>query len=240
MEFTTFQFTWANFWLAALSLSVLYIVLQFMARIIGEMNFLGKSQTIVSNIIRHILLIYEPMVLLLLASIFVLINPIFHGLIMGLLLLIGFRQLKDYANGRVIQFDNTIAVGKRLSSQNLTGMISKMTRLGLYLKTSKGLQFISYSNLYSNGFQLLSGSEIGGFYQLHIAPMTSNEKTNYQIYLTDLLATAPYLDRNHQTEILPSAEHTNHFKAKISVKEEPHLYDLIALIEEWGFNCRIV
>lgn len=236
---TSLQFTWVNFWVVALGVTVLYVALQFFSRVFAKTNLLGKSKVRVSNFIQHLLLIHEPLSLLLLASIFVLINPVFDGLIMAFFVLIGFNQLKDYASGRIIQFDNSVVVGKRLSTQNLQGVIMKKTRLGLYLKTTKGLQFISYSQLYNNGFQLLSVSKLGGYYKLRISPEESNNKINYQNQLTDLLATAPYLDRNYKTEVFPSGGNSNQFNAKVSVRQEQHLYDLMSLIREWGFSCEV-
>ncbi len=70
-------------------------------------------------------------------------------------------------------------------------------------------------------------------------PEQANEKTNYRIQLMDLLATAPYLDRNYKPEILKSNEVPNQLNAKIMVKEESHLYELISLINEWGFACKL-
>lgn len=234
-----FQFTWTNLLVAAFALSALWFALQFLPGFLNRTIFRGRFQSAVDNGLRYILLIYEPMVLLILGSIFVLINPVFHGLIIGLIFVFSFIGIKNYAIGRIIQLDILLSVGNRLGTQNLQGIISKTGRLGLHLKTNKGLQFIPYAQLYSNGFMVLSGEEIGGFYELKITPKEPDDIINYRIQLMDLLATAPYLDRNHKPEILPSGESPEQLHAKILVKEESHLYDLISLMDEWGYSCKL-
>ena len=86
---------------------------------------------------------------------------------------------------------------------------------------------------------ILSGEEIGGYYQLKIMPNEVNDRINYKIKLIDLFASVPYLDRKHTPEILVSNDVPNQINAKIMVKEERHLYELISLIKEWGFECEI-
>jgi hypothetical protein len=236
---TNFQFTWTNLFLTAFVLSALWFALQFLSGFLTKTTFLGGFQRSVTNGLRYTLLIYEPVALLILCCIFVLINPIFHGLIMGLIFLFSFTAVKNYAIGRTIQLDIFLSIGNRLSTQNLQGIISKTGRLGLHLKTNKGLQFIPYTQLYSNGFMVLSGKEIGGFYELKITPQNPDDKINYRLQLTDLLATAPYLDHKHKPEILLSGEFSEQLHVKILVKEESHLYDLISLMSEWGFLCKL-
>ena len=120
----------------------------------------------------------------------------------------------------------------------MQGVISKINLLGLYFKTNKGLHLISYYQLYTEGYTIISGQEIGGFYQLKIVPSEPGNKTNIQV-LMDLFATAPYIDHNHTTEILSSTETEGQFNAKVLVREEHHLSELISLIQEWGFLCKI-
>lgn len=216
-----------------------YLILQFVARTLKRTDVLRKNQSYFYKGIRHVLLIFEPIGILVLTGVFVLINPMFHGLIIGLILLLGLSHLKDYLNGRVLQFDNVLSVGKHISTSGLLGIITKITRLGIYSKTNKGTQFISYSRLYSDGFHLLSDNEFGGFYQLKIEPIELNQKINYQVYLTDLFASAPYVDRNHKTDISLSDENGLKYMANVSVKEKQHVIDLIALLTEQGFACKI-
>ncbi|MEO0776464.1 MAG: hypothetical protein AAF146_07860, partial [Bacteroidota bacterium] len=113
-------------------------------------------------------------------------------------------------------------------------------RLGLHLRSNKGKHFINYSQLFAEGYLLLSGEEIGGFYQINIQPREPEAKVDYARRLADLLTSTPYLDWNHTPEFRSLTEGTYSYQVRISVREEGHLRDLITLIEEeWGCACKI-
>lgn len=233
------QFSWIDFLTIAVVLFALYFFLQFLHQVLERFSLLGTFQKYLKKWIYHLLLVYEPLVLLILSSVFVLIQPMFHGLLMGLLLLVGFPHVKNYMSGRIVQFDNSIAKSRRISTQNLKGIISRVGRLGLNLNTNKGRSFVSYAQLLENGYLVESGEEIGGLYHLKISPKEPADKQDYVLQLTDLLATAPYLDWNHKPALLASNEIPHQIDAQMLLKEESHLYDLMTLIEEWGYTCKL-
>lgn len=234
------QFSWTDFFFIALLLVVAYFILQFFDRMLRKYEFLGKYQEGIRGFIHSTFLLYEPLVLLILGGVFILINPVFHGILALIVLWGGFTHVKNYFSGRVVHFDDSISVGKRLKTNDLQGIISDMGRLGIKFRTKKGLQFINYSKLISDGYMLLSGEEVGGFYQLNIRPKELDEKMDYSTHLLDLLATTPYLDWNHKPQILPSKDASKPIEARVVVKEESHLFDLITLIQEWGYTCKVI
>ena len=238
-QFSEFQFTWTNFLIAALALWALNFLLHILKNILQKTGSLGRYNDVAVRWIRNILVIYELAVVLILTSILVLINPYFHGLIVGILLIAGFGYFKNYILGRIVLLENALKVGNQMNIQNYNGIISKIMRPGLQLKTSEGLQFISFSQLFNEGFMVVSRKEVVGFYNLTIVPQEPNEKINYITQLTDLLTSAPYLDRSHKPEFHLKEETPWEIETKVMVKEESHLYDLIALIKERGFNCKI-
>lgn len=233
------QFSWGEFFVIALLLLVLYLILNFLERVLDRFTFLGKYQSMVKSFVHHTLLVYEAMVLLILSGVFIYINPPFHGILAFMVLIGGYAQIKDYLSGRIVQFDNYISVGKRLKTENTQGIISNMGRLGLKIRTNKGLHFVNYSKLLTDGYMLLSGEEVGGFYQLNIQPNEPDEKIDYPTQLLDLLTTTPYLDWNHRPQLLPSKDPSKPIKARVVVKEESHLHDLITLIQEWGYSVKV-
>ncbi|MEZ4883462.1 MAG: hypothetical protein R3E32_01905 [Chitinophagales bacterium] len=233
------QFSLGSFLTIAIVLFALYFLLQFIHQILERLDVFGSFQKYPKKWIYHLLLVYEPLVVLILVSVFILIYPLFHGLLVGLLLLAGFSHIKNYMSGRIVQFDNAIGVGKKLVTDDLKGIILYLGRLGLKLSTVKGLLFVSYSQLLSKGYLLESGEEIGGLYHLKISPKEPAEKIDYVLQLMDLLATAPYLDWNHKPALLASNETPNQIDAQMIIKEESHVHDLMLLIEEWGFTCKI-
>jgi hypothetical protein len=234
------SFNWGDFLTATLVLVVIWFLLNFLGNILGRAPFLGKYQTTVVRSIKYLVLLFEPSAIAVLVSIFILINPLFHGLVFGWIFLTGFYQIQNYFNGLVVRFNNNLIFGKKLSSNNLTGIISKMDRSGIQLKTDQGLHFISYSNLLKEGYMLVSGEEIGGLYNLKITPFTKEDKTNQVSKLKNLIITAPYVDWNHKPEFKVSGEEGDHVTARILLKDESHLNQFIALINEWGYVCSTI
>ena len=234
------QFSWWNLLLLAVFLLVLYFVLRFAKRILDRVNFLGKNQKVVKVFIHDALLIYEALALLVLGGVFVGINPLLHGSLVAVVLVGGFSHIKNYFSGIIIQYDDSILIGKRLKTHEGQGVISSIERLGIKLRTSKGVQFVNYSELVSEGYTLLSGEDVGGFYQLNIHPVEPDEQKDYSTELLDILVMTPYLDWNHKPKITIPKDVTKSIKVKVVVQEESHLYDLIELVEESGFDCMIV
>ncbi len=233
-------FSWGDFFTLALALIVLYFLLTFAQRMLPKLGFSDRIGLPMQKGIDYLLLVYEPLVLLLLSSAFVLLNPLFHGLLMALFLLVGFSHVKNYISGRLLQLDRTVSVGQQLRMRDIQGMIAEKGRLGLRLRSNKGLHFIAYSKLLNEGYLLLSGEEIGGFYLLSISPRKEEEKVDHVKILSDLLTTTPYLDWLHTPELRNSTDPNYPYQVRISVREENHLRDLIVLIEqEWDYACKI-
>jgi hypothetical protein len=234
-------FNWWQFLLSSLLLLGLYCLLEFLNRVLTKYNFLGKYQTNVKGLVMHSLLIFEAVALLILGSGFVLINPFYHGILVVIVLAVGFNHLKNYFSGRIVQFDKSVIEGKRLKTYNSHGVIFKKGRFGLKLRTHKGVQFVNYSRLISDGYTLLTGIEVGGFYELEIQPKSFELKKDYLIVLRDLLTTTPYLDLSHKPQLEKVGDGESRvILARVEVKEESHLQDLVTLIKEQDFSCKVV
>lgn len=233
------QISWGEWLTVGLVLLAFYLILIFVVELIHRTSLLGRQQAPFEHVLQRILLIYEPLVVLLLGGLFIMINPILHGLIIGALFIGTFAHIRNYMCGILIQFDNDIKEGNRLKSNSASGIIAHTNRIGLKLRTNKGLQFINYSKLLENGYMLLSGEEVGGFYALNITPLEEAGKINHLTRLFDLLTTAPYLDSRHKPELTPPMTVDAPINARVMVKEERHLYDLMTLIKEWGYQCKL-
>lgn len=234
------QYTWGNWLTTLFGLAVLYFLLRFLAKRLSKMNFLGKHQGGVQWAIHSVLLIYEPIALLVLGVGCVLVNPLFNGLGLGLALLIGFNHLRNYFNGRIVQFDKNVKAGAKLTTGELSGIVSEIGRLGLRLKNSRGLHFMNYSKLLSNGYLIRSGEEIGGYYKIKIAHKEKENKIPAKEKIMDMLAAAPYLDWDNKPELYFSDKNKGQLNARVSVKEKNHLHDLLALIGESGYDAEVV
>lgn len=235
----TTKASWGNLFFIAVGLLVLYFALQFFNRIIRRAAFLRIFQEPIQRVIRYLLLLYEMLAIIILGSVFVLINPFYHGLLLGVILLIGFTHIKNYVSGRMVKLANEIKQGGSLQTGKREGIVAELKRLGLNLKTKEGIHFVQYSKLMSDGYTILAGEDIGGFYELQIIAEEEETKVNHATRLLDMLITAPYLDWHHKPEVMAKASNPNHLEAKVLVREEVHVHELVALIKEWGYRCRI-
>ncbi|MEO1258949.1 MAG: mechanosensitive ion channel domain-containing protein [Bacteroidota bacterium] len=233
------NYTWGNCLAVVLALGILYFLLRFLERWQGKLEILGPRQNKVREFIHVVLLVFEPIALLVLGVVFILVNPLPHGVAIGLVLLIGFDHFRSYFGGRLIQFDKNIKTGYRISIGNNEGIIDKIGRLGLRLKTSKGQQFHNYSQIMSEGYLVHAGDEVGGFYLLEIASGEKENKNLLNEIMMDILVATPYVDWGSKPELEYSNSLPGTFTARVSLKEENHLRDLIELLEEKGFNVNV-
>lgn len=231
-------FSWSEFLFVGATLFAVYFILRIAQRFLSISQLFGRFQRPIKQVVTYFLLVFEPLVILLLSSAFLMINPIYHGLLLGLIMLFAYAHMKNYVNGRVMQFNTSFTVGREIRTKKLQGIIDRKDRLGLQIKTAKGVYFVSYSQLIKDSYMLLSGDDISGFYELQIIPNVPNEKCNYEVKLIDLLSTVPYLDWNHKPEITVGEDYE--IKARIIVKDEQHLHDLVKLIQGWNYSCKIL
>lgn len=229
------QFSWTGFLTLSIGLLGLYFILQAAYRLSQRTSILGRWQGRVIDRIRQTLLIYEPIALFLLVGAFILINPILHGILVAFLLLTGFSHLRNYISGRIILFETPNLRGKRMRTGGVEGIVAQAGRLGLQVETSEGLHSLYYSQIQANGYTLLAGEEIGGVFQLYIERKGEEKKIKNPVHLLDQLATAPYVDWNHKPEMLHTYTEKEGVQVRVWVQEESHLYDLLSLIQEWGY-----
>lgn len=234
------HFSWWEFLLVAVSLAVIYFILFEIQQLTKHSSFSGRYQNQFREIFRQIFVVFELVAIVTLAGVFIWINPFLHGLIIGFIVIGSWAYLRSYISGRWIHFDKAVTEGIELRTAGLQGVVSKMDRVKLHLQTSEGLHHLSYNRLLENGYTLVSGEEIGGFYHLELTPKESlNKVSSHRIHLLDLFATAPYVDWHHKPEIFQDDTQENQLAARVLIKEESHLHELIALIKEWGYNCKL-
>ncbi|MEL6924998.1 MAG: hypothetical protein AAFO94_13195 [Bacteroidota bacterium] len=237
--FAYLQYTWFDFLVTAGLLAVLYLGLQFAFRLVENSTLFGRARPVLRNILYYMLLLFEPLVIVLLVITFIFINPPFHGLLVGVLFVLGFRQIRDYFSGRIVLLDNTISIGSRLSVNGDAGLITQTERLGLKLRNKNGLKYVNYSRLLTDGYTLLSGEQVGGFYELKISKTSEGEQFQGTHQLLDQLTTVPYLDFNHRPDLRWSADQPNQIQARLMIREERHLSEFFNLLREWGYTYKI-
>ncbi|MEL7021260.1 MAG: mechanosensitive ion channel domain-containing protein, partial [Bacteroidota bacterium] len=172
MHLTTLP--WATFFATALLLFIAYLILRFLQQLVQRSSLFGKYRSTTQRYLYRLLLVFELFVVLVLGASFVLISPLLHGLMIAALFVGAFPHIRNYICGVIIQFDRGVQVGNRLKCSEHSGTIADIKRIGLKLRTTKGMRFVNYSKLLETRYLLLSGEEIGGFYRLQITPQEGN------------------------------------------------------------------
>jgi hypothetical protein len=231
-------FSWSEFLFLGAILIAAYFLLQLIKRFLRITQSFGNYRRVIKTVVDNTLLIFEPAVILLLATAFIMLNPIYNGLLLALVVLFGFLHIRNYVHGRIIQSNNALTIGRQIKISNLEGIVHQIERLGLKIKTAKGVHYMNYAHIVKTGYILLSADDISGFYELLIQPKTPDERVNYEAELTDYLSTVPYLDWHHKPEITVANDYQ--IKARVMIKDESHLQELLDLINGWDYSCKIL
>ena len=237
------HFTWTDLIATALLLGTVFLLLRMGERLLERAILPERLLRPLQTGIRWLLLFFEPGGALLLLVIFVFIRPELNGPVVALILIGGFTHLRNYLSGFILRMYENVDVDKRLRTAGQEGVVKDMGRLGLQLRTEDGLHFASYSKLLQDGYTVVTGEESGGFFQLDISPKEVTNGTGKQPLknqIEDLLMQAPFLSPKHAPDIIQDLEFENHFYVKILVEEEHHLYELVSLLNERGWDVHIV
>lgn len=234
------DYNWSDLFLLSIILILVYLLLYFIRRIISSLVFIGRLRSIIRLTLEKVLVLYEPLSLFLVMSLFVMIKPIFHGIIIGSIVLLGFAHFRNYVHGRLIMIDRSLHLGRRLNILDHEGIITHMGRFGIQVRSDNGLHYMPYHLLVTQGFILSSGEKIGGYYNLQIKLQEDVEDKASLTELSHMLTSSPYVDGDHKPEISRSISSNRSVDVKLLVKEESHVYDLMALLDENGFLSVII
>lgn len=236
--FLTPQLPWITFFRTGVWLLLIYLVLKFIRRLLSldksvKGEFWRRLQHGSRRIIQAIILVYEPTVLLIFGTVLFLIDPLRHGPILLLLILVTFPSLKNYLNGRLLLLTTSLAQASRIETVAGKGNIVRWERLGLYLQTTEGLKHVPYSQIMDSGFTLISGEDVRYRADLDLVA-TDPEKTDVK-ELGGQLMMSPYLDMSHPPalQVKPGS-----VKASVLLKDEKYLPDLVEALKEWGWDVK--
>ena len=232
-------FSWLNFLGATIILLLAYLLMELVHELLSRQ--LKKNEWLIGlkKGLYTLLRVYEIIVFLILGSVFIFINPVLHGAILLAVVLFSFSHIKNYVSGKIASLDDNLSVGKRLDIGTAKGVIVKMGQLGIQLRTSTGIRFVSYANLFSEGYNLVAVEEIGGFYQFELLPKDKKSSSNHIQRLTDEFLMTPYIDPSRQPELIFTDNATQTMEARILIREDSNLDDLIQLINGWGYQCKV-
>ena len=234
-----YNYSWGGLLSISLKLVLFYFALQLAHRILVRMSAPADWQLALDRFVQCSLLLFEPAVVLVIGSYFILIKPFFHGLMVILLLLACLRQLRTSFSWRILLFDPSLKVGTRLSHQDLNGLITYIGRLGMRLQTNKGLHFLNFEDLLKNGYTLLIGEKNSSFFRLKVnVPEAENKETKLE-QLHELLQVVPYLNWRHRPQITAGNSPRQAWRVEIALHYEKHLNYFIQRLEEQDFSAKV-
>ncbi len=219
-----FTLNWTDLWWGILMVAIVYLIMLIIRFLLRHTFFIGKTGVRPPEKLESFSIIIEPLLLVALLAIFILINPILHGLFILFVSIPSFQLIKNYMNGRIFQFNNQLEKGQHIKVSEESGIVQKLGRLGLTLRTGEGFKFIHYGHLLEEGFTLLKGATVGGFHQIGIRFPEDGKETNHQMKTSPLeakLLDCPYLDWTFKPEIQFAEKHT--YLLKILLIKDQHL-----------------
>ena len=89
-------FSWSEFLFVGAVLFAIYFILRIVQRFLDIRQLFGRFQRPIKIVVTYFLLVFEPTAILLLSSAFLMINPIYHGLLLGLIMLFAYSHMKNY------------------------------------------------------------------------------------------------------------------------------------------------
>ncbi|MHA7128127.1 hypothetical protein [Algoriphagus namhaensis] len=149
-------FGWYNLGVLALILLVLYGLVHLLRLVIErymKQNRVGYQLKLSS---KRFELFYIPMAWLLLILGFVSIDPIWHGIFVGVVGIFAFPYLQNYVSGLFLKANPMLEIGAIVQSEEIRGLINRVASLGLVLGTSTGEQFVWYRDFEKMGFAVIA------------------------------------------------------------------------------------
>ncbi len=228
--------TWTFFLLMMVAGVLFYILLVFIRQQLSRLSLTFEAEDRWMNSLRQVLLLYELFFVVVMGSLFILLNPLWDGLVVLFLFLITFPLLRNYLIGRLLCFDRDFGTGKRLTVGTTKGVINHMNRLGIYVNTNDGMQYFNYKQLQEGGFSIVTDSRMEEYCDLNIT-VPEDSHINGQALLYRLMG-IPYLDSGYKPTLIKNDSADTVFKIRVLICKGNHRRELLQLIEGWGYQCQ--
>lgn len=239
-NFPLIDATWWNLLVLALVLTGIYLGLGILERTVGLSNAFRYIRGPIREILRVAYILFEPAAAFLLAFVFVLINHLEHGALVLLVVIVSFPHLRNYVSGRFLLLENALHPGDEISLEKLTGVIQQFGRLGLKLRNQEGLFHVNYQRMFTEGYVRKTSANSGEYVTLEINPHTTNPGNNEKQRIATVLAAAPYVDWHVRPSLEEIDEDKKAFRARVQLKKEAHLKDLVELLNEKGYLSSVL
>ena len=152
-------FTWDNFVKVLIGLFIFYWLLKIITLVLLKLSGKIKTKRKVRRWSSDILLIFKPISVLLLLTVFIGINYVIHGILLLIVGIFCFQYIKSYLNGILFKTNPLIDRGRIIISGEYKGEILELMHLGTVLGVSNGKRFIDYSKIQQQGFSIIKEDE---------------------------------------------------------------------------------
>jgi hypothetical protein len=236
-EIANIRMSWFSLLLLGALLVGGYFLLQLLKRILLDAPLTQNFSEPLRMGLEKFTLMYEPLAIILLAVVFVYINPIVHGSITLIMLLLGFQHLRDYLSGRLVLLGEGVVKGTVLEVGERRGTVARLGRLGLRLQTDGGVHHIGYGQLVRKGYTSFSNEEeVGKFRSFYISLPKERERSEQLAGFMDLLTTSPFIDWSYKPQVAEKRGDPRNLKVTAFFREERHFLEFSRLIDEWGLS----
>ncbi|MGB3548508.1 MAG: hypothetical protein WBA17_16160 [Saprospiraceae bacterium] len=227
---------WNGLFRTTLVLLAAYLLLRLSPWLIRAVTRDSARRRQLFTLVARIRVFFEPSAIVVLGVLFVLANPLTHGLIVAVAALVLWIPGRNYLSGRFLRSTARLQVGRRLSFQERSGTIQSLGAFGMQLRVDNGTRLISYYRLVKLGFTIESGTQTGVILDLFLRPVTDKDTDAAPIEPADRLFGCPYLDWSHRPEVTPSEEVTGGYEVRVLLLDDSYAPAMIELAREWGYQ----
>ncbi|MBT8219967.1 MAG: hypothetical protein KJP00_09080 [Bacteroidia bacterium] len=175
----------------------------------------------------------EPVIVLMIATYFLSINPIMHLLILAVVFLFGYGQIKDYFTGKSMLYSNELPLRSRIEYGDKIGLIMDRSRFGIHIQTKDGVDFLRYSKLYQDGFKLNTLDTYGGYFEFQVDANNFGDMSIHDI--KEMILQSPYSNILYDTQVNSSVS-PGQIQFNVHLRDESHLDDLKLFLKSNGVD----
>jgi len=244
--------SWTHFFYTLLAVALIYALAKVLQGRLDRGLYLREADGPVRKFIRILIIILNPLAILVLAAIFVAIWPLAHGLMLGLMVLFGFRYIRDYVSGKILLFDHSMQKGRPLLTHLGKGTISSFGLTALYIQREDGRSRVGYTELLEKGYTVTGSTDRGGYFRLEVLPdkvfSKEEEEEEKSSLISDQLSRKlvqalvdnPYVKPEFRINKQLSSTGDWTIEVNVGLHRAEHLDHLVSQLIESGFRTSIL
>lgn len=225
-------FTWNDLFKLVLLLVGLYGLLNLIARILIMLSKKIRTKRFLRTVSERALIFYIPLGICSLIAVYVGINFLVHGILVLVVGIIFFPQVRAYLNGILFRSNSFVRVGENILFEDYAGTIERFQAFGVILDGLDGKRFINYTHMYRSGFSVKKKHDDLHHQVLHLT--LEEKKTD----VLDLLFENPLVNLNHLPELKKVSE-PNEYKLRFTLEKGATVEELVTFLLQYGINSTI-